>query len=215
MAYASGTAAYAFLPAGGLPNPALVATAVPASDVIVCDGHGLSVGDVVRFGVEIGGSLPSPLVVETAYYVQAVVSSSRFRVSATNGGAAIDLTTAGANFSFTHELPWGDWYEWGARQVDSFLPPHVVPLVEPYPEIAITANAELAALRGLQATGGSDIDLGGRLDAIRIRLQAWAKNVPLRGVDRQTQSPNNLAIVSSTGATDPRGWATRGNDVLP
>ena len=78
----------AFLPSGGLPNPARVAEANASEDVIVCDGHGLVVGTAVTFRAEIAGSLPSGLTDGTTYYVQAVVSSSRFRVSATSGGAA-------------------------------------------------------------------------------------------------------------------------------
>ena len=69
-----------------------------------------------------------------------------FQVSSTQGGAAIDLTTDGDNFVFWTPLPFDKWREWGARQVDSFLPIHVIPLAEPYPEIVVTANAELAAI---------------------------------------------------------------------
>ena len=91
--------------------------------------------------------------------------------------------------------------EWADRMVDSFLPAHVVPL-DPVPEIVATASAELAAMRGLQATAGAEMD-GSRIDAIGTRLSRWAKSLPVRGLSVQTQQPVNMAI-TSTGATDPR-----------
>lgn len=216
MAYATYADVVPFLPAGGLPNPARSATGNASGDYIECEGHGLADSATIVFRAEVGGALPTGLTAGTTYYVKAVTgSTSRFQVSATAGGAAINLTTDGSNFVFVSPLPWSTWLDWGARQVDSFLPAHVVPLVAPYPEIAVTANAELAAVRGLMSTAGSDIDLGAKLDQIATRLQRWAKSLPVRGATKSTQSPVNLAVTASAGATDPRGWATRGNDVLP
>lgn len=214
MAYAAYADVVPFLPSGGLPNPARTATGNAAGDYLECEGHGLAADAEVVFRAEVGGALPTGLTAGTTYYAK-VVSASRFQVAATAGGAAINLTTDGSNFVFTSPLPWATWLDWGARQVDSFLPPHVVPLVAPYPEIVVTANAELAAVRGLMSTAGSDIDLGAKLDQIGARLTRWAKALPVRGAAVSTQSPVNLAVTSSAGATDPRGWATRGNDVLP
>jgi hypothetical protein len=204
----------ALLPSGGLPNSARVATGSASGDYIDCDQHGLAANDPVTFRAEVGGSLPTGLVEGTVYYA-IVVSTSRIQVAATAGGAAINLTTAGANFVMWRELPWAAWIYAAARDCDSFLPAHVVPVVEPYPAVLVTANADLAGVRGLLATGGADIDYGARLDQIGKRLTMWAKALPLRGDARSTQSPVNLAITASAGATDPRGWATGGNDVLP
>lgn len=214
MGYCAQADVVAFLPSGGLPNPARVATADATSNELTSEGHGLVDGATVRLRAETDGELPAGLAEATTYYA-IVVSSSRFKVSATSGGSAIDFTTDGENFVYSAELPWSAWIDWGARQVDSFLPAHVVPIVAPYPEIVVTANAELAAMRGLQATAGADIDLGARIDAIGARLTRWAKTLPVRGVARETQSPVNLSVTASAGATDPRGWATNGNDVIP
>lgn len=206
MAYCERADLLAFLPSGGLPNPARVATGSTA-DYLECDQHGLVDDQEVTVRAETGGSVPAPLVAGTTYYA-IVTSTSRFQVAATAGGASINLTTAGENFVFWSELPWSAWIDAAARDVDSFLPAHVVPVVEGdgYPQILVTANAELAALRGLTATGGAEIDYGAKLDTIQTRLTRWAKTIPLRGEARSTQSPVNLAITASAGAPDPRGW---------
>ena len=205
----------AFLPAGGLPNPARVATASATSDALECEGHGLTLNATVTLRPEVGGALPSPLVASTTYFA-IPIDEARFELAATSGGAAIDLTTDGSNFVFVTPLPWDAWMEWGARQVDSFLPMQVIPLVEtPYPEIVVTANAELAAMRGLAATAGADIDLGARIDAVGARLTRWAKNNPIRGTTAQVQKPSNLAITTSAGAYDPRGWSGGDDTRIP
>lgn len=204
----------AFLPSGGLPNPARVAYGYASSDEIESAAHGLADDDAVTFRAETGGSVPTGLTAGTTYYA-IVTSVDRFSVAAAAGGAAINLTTAGENFVFSAELPWSAWIEWADRQIDSFLPPHVVPIIAPYPAIVVTASAELAATYGLGRTGGSTIDLGAKLDAIGARLTRWAKTLPLRGTARSVTSPVNLAITASAGAVDPRGWASAGNTVLP
>jgi hypothetical protein len=206
----------AFLPSGGLPNAARVATANATGDYIECDQHGLIDDQEVSFRAETGGTLPAPLVEGTTYYV-IEVSTSRFQVSATEGGAAVPLTTAGENFVFWADLPWSAWMDAAARDCDSFLPAHVVPVVAPYPQILVTANAELAALRGLMATGGATIDYGAKLDTIQTRLTRWSKALPVRGDSRSVTSPVNLAITASAATTDARGWlrTVDGTEVIP
>ena len=204
----------AFLPAGGLPNSARVATASAAGGYVECEGHGLIADAQVILRSEIGGSLPGGLVAGVTYFA-IVVSESRIQLAATAGGSAIVLTTDGSNFVFTSPLPFAAWIEWGARQVDSFLPIHVIPLQSPFPEIVVTANAELAAMRGLASTAGSDIDLGARIDAVGARVMRWAKGLPVRGVLVQRQQPSTLAITTNAGAYDPRGWGGTDDTRLP
>lgn len=214
MAYCTTADVTAFLPSGGLPNPARVAYGSASGNYIESAAHGLAADAEVTFRAETGGELPSGLTAGVTYYAQ-VSSVDRFQVAATAGGAAINLTSDGDNFVVSAELPWAQWIDWADRQVDSFLPPHVVPIVEPYPQIVVTASAELAAWFGLSRTAGSGIDLGAKLDQIGARLTRWAKTIPLRGSARSNTSPVNLAITASAGAVDPRGWATNGNEVLP
>ena len=195
-----------FLPSGGLPNPARVATGSAAGDYLESDGHGLATNAEVTVRAEVGGSVPAPLVEGTTYYA-IVLSPSRFQLAAAPNGSAINLTTDGVNFVYSSPLPWDAWIGWADRMVDSFLPPHVVPLVSPLPEVVVTSSAELAAMRGLQATSGAAVDIGPRIDAIGVRLARWAKTMPVRGVTVQTQQPVDLAVTESAGAVDPRGWA--------
>lgn len=205
--YCAITDVTAFLPAGGLPNPARVATGSSSGGYLECEGHGLALNAAVTVRAEVGGSLPAPLVDGPTYYA-IPLTSARFELAASPNGSAIALSTDGSNFVFASPLPVEAWIEWGARQVDSFLPIHVIPLVSsPYPEIVVTANAELAAMRGLQATAGADIDLGARIDAIGARITRWAKGVPIRGTAQQAQQPSTLAVTSSVGAYDPRHWS--------
>lgn len=214
MAYCTDADVIPFLPSGGLPNPARTATANSSGDYLECEGHGLADAAAVTLRAATGGSVPTGLTAGTVYYAR-VLSASRFQLAATAGGAAINLTAAGSNFVFASPLPIAAWREWAAREIDSFLPPHVTPLVDPIPQVVVTANAELAAFKGLAVTGGAEIDLGAKIDQIAARLTRWAKGVPVRGTTRSVTSPSHLAVSASAGAVDPRGWATRGNERLP
>jgi hypothetical protein len=64
-------------------------------DVITSPAHGYSNDDRVVFSAEDAGSLPTGLSAGTLYWVRDVATDT-FKVSATQGGAAIDLTTLGS-----------------------------------------------------------------------------------------------------------------------
>ena len=64
----------------------------------------LSVGDALRF-TNSGGSLPAPLMLDTDYFVKTVPTTTSFTLSATSGGALIDLTTAGTGQSYLGYVP--------------------------------------------------------------------------------------------------------------
>ena len=53
------------------------------------------------------GALPQPLAINTDYFVQSVVSAGVYKLAATSGGAAIDITNAGTGDNFIGELPHG------------------------------------------------------------------------------------------------------------
>lgn len=78
-------------------------TAVAATDVITVSGRTFADGDVVRVSNS-GGALPAGLVAETDYYVRDVVGST-FKLAATSGGTAIDITDAGSGTSFIGVAP--------------------------------------------------------------------------------------------------------------
>jgi hypothetical protein len=79
-----------YSPNGGSPQEFTVAI---ATDVVTALAHGFSDTNTIVF---YGGTVPSPLVEGTVYYVRDATTDT-FKVAATAGGAAIDLTGAGAS----------------------------------------------------------------------------------------------------------------------
>lgn len=79
-------------------------TAVAATDLITCVNHNFVDGDKTRLSVS-GGVLPAGLSANTDYFVRDM-SGSTFKLAATSGGAAIDITDAGtAGIFFCGEIP--------------------------------------------------------------------------------------------------------------
>lgn len=78
-------------------NPSIfsqIYTVDPSSDVFtLADAHGLSVDDPVKFTTT--GTLPAPLAAGTIYYIKTVPTVKTFTISATLGGATLDITTTG------------------------------------------------------------------------------------------------------------------------
>lgn len=75
-------------------------TAIAADDLLHSAAHGftLQTETLLVFSAP-GGTLPSPLVEGTVYYpVTPVASLNGLQLSATQGGAAIDLTTSGSGW---------------------------------------------------------------------------------------------------------------------
>ncbi len=64
-----------------------------SADTLSCAGHGYANGDPTRIQT-IGGTLPTGLTAETDYYVVEKTADT-VKLSATSGGAAIDITAAG------------------------------------------------------------------------------------------------------------------------
>lgn len=82
-------------PVTGAPHAQKPFTA-DTGDLITSPGHGYSAGDKVVFTAEYGGTLPTGLTGNTLYYVIASgLTSDAFKVSATLGGSALDLTAVG------------------------------------------------------------------------------------------------------------------------
>lgn len=66
----------------------------------------LAVNDPVMLSNS-GGVLPAPLVPGATYYVQSIPSAGVYKLSATIGGSAIDITDTGSGASFIGEVPRG------------------------------------------------------------------------------------------------------------
>ena len=76
-------------------------TANAGTDEITLASHGLAVNDIVHF-TNSGGALPTGISANTVYFVKTVVSSSVFTISATRGGALLDITGAGSGTNTVH-----------------------------------------------------------------------------------------------------------------
>ncbi len=195
------------LPRGGIANPARVlhpqGTADPTADTLTLNQHGFETGDLVRFRAEGGGSMAAPLVAYTPYYA-IEVDQDRFQVSATIGGPAIDLTTAGSRMVVWFELPVDASITYASRQLDEMLPAHVVPLELPVPPIVKMTAAELAVAKLASRGGFQSKSLGDVLVEAQKRMTRWAAGVPLRGENAPTTHTNNAAVAAA--ALDPTGW---------
>lgn len=72
-------------------------TAEDTTDVLTADGHGYSDTQSVVVWDTTGAVIPTGLVEGTVYFVRDATTDT-FKLAATSGGAAIDLTTDGAGF---------------------------------------------------------------------------------------------------------------------
>ena len=190
------------LPRGALPNPGrLVAAVYPASDTLELDGHGLRAGAPLVFRAEAGGALPAPLAAGTTYYALPLTDST-FKVSATDGGAAVNLTTDGSGIVVTTPLAIAKVIEKNSRLIDDWLPAHLVPLTEPVPVVVRSACAQLSANELLSITGQASAPFAMLQAALQKQLERWARGVPLR--DPSAPARANLAV--ARGAAGDRGW---------
>lgn len=78
-----------YSPNGGNPKEF---QAVAATDIVTVPSHGYILNDTIVF---YGGTVPAGLTEGTIYYARDITTDT-FKVAATAGGAAIDLTGAGA-----------------------------------------------------------------------------------------------------------------------
>ncbi len=208
---------YAYgVPRGGLPNPARpIADVSTTANTLTCSGHALDDDDELRFRVESGGSMPSPLAAGTTYYA-IPIDADRFSVASAAGGAAIDITTAGANFSVITALPWAKWIAWASDMVDQFTPAHVSIELDgngAYPPIVVACAADLVASRALSYTGTATVDMQARLKAANDALARRAKGVPIKGQPRAQRG--NTAVRCSSTAADVRGWERGDRRLIP
>lgn len=89
------------------PNEKVV-TANAATDEFTATAHGFVVDQVVRFTTT--GTLPAGLSLNTDYYIVTVPTADTFEVSATEGGAPVDITDAGTGtHTATHYITTIGW----------------------------------------------------------------------------------------------------------
>jgi len=90
---------------------------ITANTISVRTWKTLLLGEEVRFSNS-GGIPPSPLQINTDYYVVAVPSAGIYQVSESVGGPVIDITDPGIGSSFIGEVP-GDLLAWMRMRVGS------------------------------------------------------------------------------------------------
>lgn len=194
------------LPRGALPNPGRTIASVSAgANTLTLGEHGFATDDPVTFRPQAGGTLPAPLAEGTTYYAIAV-DDARFSVASSEGGAAIDLTSAGTRVLVISRLPLEAAIRWASAIIDQSLPAHAVPLTAPYPEIVKATAAELAIGKLAGYTGAGSKSLADMIAAAQKRIERWAKGVPLRGENTDTQPRTNTAVAATVPYSDPRGW---------
>lgn len=213
--YASRADVNRWVPAGAITFEArMVASSLASNDTLTLDGHGFETNDEVQVRAD-DGTLPTGLSAGTTYYAIRV-SHSAFKLSATAGGAAINLTGDGTSvFVARTEPPYDEVIEFYSRWADRCLPAEAVPLATPLgDEYALVRGlvAQLAGYRLANLDGKTSETLRqAEIDA-RAQLKEFASGLPVRG---GTAERANLAITSTLAATaDPRGWCPDGSGTL-
>jgi hypothetical protein len=200
----------ACVPAGEITGWARVAaSAIASNDVITLEGHGLDTDDTLPVRAAEGGALPAPLAEVTVYYAIRLTNAT-FKVAASAGGAAINLTADGAQVIVIKEPDYNVAIEEWSRWVDTFLPAHAVPLSTPLgDDFALVRRhvAKLAAYDLFRLDGKASQTFDAVKADAMMSLQRLATGIPIRG---GSGARTNLAITSTLSAdtSDPRGWGS-------
>ncbi len=196
------------LPPGAVVSPAgILASCLASTDVLTYDGHGLETDDEVTVRAASAGTLSAPLAAGTTYYAIRL-SNAAFKLAATAGGAALNITSDGVEMIVTREPKFDDTIEFVSRWAETFFPAHVVPFVAPIHPLVRGVVADVSAKRILNANAQDSAAVNAAELAGKAILERFAAGMPLRG--GTTQTPANLAITAtsvSSGA-DPRGWGS-------
>ena len=188
------------LPRGLVTGEARPVTIDASADTIALAGHGLEAGDTLEV---VATTLPGGLSASTTYYVVSP-TADRFQVAATSGGAAIDLTSAGAGVyvvpSFSTELE--EVREYASRLVDTYVIGHEVPFSAPFPQFIVGATAKLAARELLSRRGHGDAAHPVYLAAERVAVEVrrMSMGLTLRDTDATDETP--VTTYWSDGAAD-------------
>lgn len=196
------------LPPGTVVSPAgMLASCLASTDVLTYDGHGLETDDEVTVRAASAGTLSAPLVAGTVYYAIRLTNST-FKLAASAGGAALNITSDGVEMIVTREPKFDDVIEFVSRWADTFLPAHVVPLTAPIHPLVRGVVADVSAKRILNANGQDSAAVTAAELAGKAILERHAAGMPLRGGTAQT--PTNLAITATSvsSGSDPRGWGS-------
>lgn len=196
------------LPPGALPSAAgLVASCLAGTNAITYDGHGLETDDPVTVRAYEGGTLSAPLVAGTTYYAVRLTNAT-FKLAATAGGAAIDITSDGVSMVVVRDPNFEEIIEFYSRWADGFFPAHLVPFASPVPVLVKGIVADLAAKRLLNIAGQDSAVLNTAELAAKAQLERFLTNaMPIRDVTA-TASANRAITSTLASIADPRGWGS-------
>lgn len=210
-AYCAQSDVYRFAAPGLLSVPARLVTAVSTSTYLfTLQGHGLATDDTISFRAESGGTLPGLVSAGTLYYA-IYVSPDTFQISASAGGVAIHVSSAGSNVMAIPQIPWTRFIDECSAMTEQTVVAHELPLLNPDLTISEPVRAFTAAqvaMRALAFCGRETDAVQGQLEYWGKLADKWSKGVPLRGVQRPTSA--NVAISYSGANVDPRGWTRSG-----
>lgn len=193
------------LPRGQLAKPGRrVSSVVAGTDTIELDGHGFESGAPVLVRAEAGGALPAPLVAGTTHYVLRQTDAT-FKLAATEGGAAINLTTDGSRMVVVEQLDarLDKLSEFYSRWVDARIIGHEVPFEAPFPVFVVGIVAKLVAGDLLELQGGASESSLERQTKAHIEIDRWSKGLHLR--DENALGRSNLAAANTVPAHNNLG----------
>jgi hypothetical protein len=206
--YCTVTDVAAWIPLDAVQAPARLVTVNATTNVLSLSGHGLAADTEVTLRADAGGTMPGNITAGTTYYA-IVLTDSTFKLSASSGGAAIDITSAGSNVLLVTELPWDAWIEEESNKLECTIPAHAVPL-STVPAVVRSFVAAMVALRALTRCGVPSEALHKQVDIVRDELKEWRRGIPLRG--QVVPSATNCAVRAASTNTDPRGWVSSYGD---
>lgn len=162
----------------------LAFTASAGTDLITATGHSRVNGDKLR--LETTGTLPGGLAAATDYFVRDL-SGATFKLAATPGGAAIDITSAGSG---THNLttPTGEYVDarvyWNEAPQDAAMPYIVLRLVSAERQPTVAGPSGLARVR-VQAdiVAATALSADNIRDALRRALDGYDKAMGAAALD--------------------------------
>jgi len=207
-------------------QPLTIAAVDAAADTFLARSHGLADGASGRFEALSNGppgapvpALPAGLNASTLYFVRDVdaLGSDLFRVAATDGGPAVDLTSAGTPpFAFTLDLgaridlALDAWSRHADQHLTNYAPPLTSAPLQLRMWVCQLAAFDLAVTQGLgDPEFAKDPTLAARATEAQKKLDELAKGAPLAGlvVDQTPNATDNAA----RGFGDPlRCWSPPG-----
>jgi hypothetical protein len=179
-----------------------------STDTFELDGHGFGTDQPLIVRIDIGGTMPAPLVANGTVYA-IPVNDFTFQVAGAPAGPAIDLTTNGDLVVVATPLPFDKVMEYYSRWADGCLGGNAVPFQAPYPPILVGIVAKLSAKALLILANQSSATMDeAEIDA-KAQLERFAKGIPVR--DGRASGPANLAYAESV--KDARGWGACGERI--